>query len=136
MNATCTNTMSMNTASMNAARAGYGLARLIRPQQLDDEPHGADDHTHTYTVDRLLGTRQIVQAIVLQAVPTNVRVLLLGASVDLLHAASMLALAGISGPRRRAALAEAVAALGFAAAGAFAAQRARPCSTDDRSATA
>ena len=123
----------MNT--LNAVRAGYGFARLLRPEPLADQQSGDDDDARAHTVDRVLGSRYLVQAIVSQAVPTA-RVLILGAAVDLLHAASMLALAGVSRRRQSAALAEAVAALGFAAAGALAARRADPCLIDDRSATA
>jgi hypothetical protein len=114
---------------LNAMRAGYGFARLIRPQPLADRPSG--DDTRAGTIDRLLGTRHLAQAIVSQAAPTN-RVLVLGAGVDLVHVATMLAAAGLSARRRRAALAEAVAALAFAMAGILAAQRAQPCPTDER----
>lgn len=119
---------------LNAVRVGYGFARLIRPEPLAGPPAAADYGVRAHTVDRLLGARQLVQAVVSQAVPTE-RVLVLGAAVDLLHAASMLAVAGVSGPRRRAALAESVAALGFATAGVVAARWAQPPPTDDRSRT-
>jgi hypothetical protein len=123
----------MNT--LNAMRAGYGFARLLRPEPLADQSFEGDYDARAHTVDRVLGSRHLAQAIVSQAVPTA-RVLLLGAAVDLLHAASMLALAGVSRRRQSAALTEAVAALGFAAAGALAARHADLCPLDDRSATA
>ena len=125
----------MNVNTLNAVRAGYAFARLIRPQPLDAEPPEADHAAHAHTVDRLLGARYLAQALASQAAPT-VRVVLLGVSVDLLHAASMLALAAASRRRQNAALTEAVAALAFAMAGAFAARRVQPSPTDDRSATA
>lgn len=120
---------------LNAIRAGYGLARLIRPEPLSDQQSDGDYDSGAHAVDRLLGTRHLVQAAVSQAAPTE-RVLVLGAGVDLLHAAGMLAVAGVSGGRRRAALAETVAALGFAVAGIVAARWARPSRTDDGSRSA
>lgn len=122
-------------STVNAVRAGYGLARLIRPQPLTDQLPEDNRVAQAYTVDRLLGTRDLAQAAVSQAAPTA-QVLLFGAAVDLLHAASMLTLAAVSRQRQRAALREAVAALGFAVAGVLAARRADPRLFDDRSAAA
>ena len=111
---------------LNAVRTAYGLARLIRPGALADEQKVGGRESRGRIVVRALGARQVVQAAASQPAPTA-PVLALGAGVDLLHAATMLAVA-VAAPgkrRRRAALIETAAALGFAVAGASAAWRTR-----------
>ena len=103
-------------------RAGYGLL------QLGSLPlsRGTDAPAVRRTV-RVLGLRQLVQAAVTAPTPSPA-VLALGVEVDLLHAASMVALAAVRPRYRRAALAEALAATALACAGTIAARRARSAS--------
>jgi hypothetical protein len=75
-------------------------------------------------VVRILGARQLIQALVTRLRPTAT-VLTLGAWVDGTHAASMVALAWGHPRWRRAALTDAVTAAALAAAGAAAAKRER-----------
>jgi hypothetical protein len=89
-------------------RAGYGGALLVR--RPGESGFGRP-------LLRVLGLRNLAQAAVSAAVP-GPRVLRAGVGVDLLHAASMLTVAATSHRHRRAALTQAGAALGFAAAGA------------------
>ena len=70
----------------------------------------------------MLGARQLVQALASGPVPSY-PMLAVGVAVDLLHAASMLALA-LTGVRRRAASTDALIAGAFARAGALAAREA------------
>ena len=65
---------------------------------------------------RLLGARQVAQAVLTGTRPSHA-VLVLGAGVDALHASSMVILALFDRRLRRAALADAFVALGFAWAG-------------------
>jgi hypothetical protein len=101
-------------AALGAAQALFpGLAsRPLVVQPLDRCSRG---------VIRVLGIRQVGQALVMGAQPSAV-VLLLGAEVDAAHAASMVALALCSRRWRRAALADAMIASLFALAGAAAAR--------------
>ncbi len=108
--------------ALYGARAGYGALQLTCPtrvsrwllhRRLDVRGQGAA---------RVLGARQLAQALASGPVP-GYPVLAVGAGVDLLHAASMLALA-LTGRRRRAALTDALIAGAFAAAGALAARQA------------
>lgn len=73
------------------------------------------DH-HARVVVRVLATRQLLQAAVTAAMPTT-DVRHLGAGVDALHAASMVALAVVDSRRRRMALADAAVATAFAIIG-------------------
>jgi hypothetical protein len=69
-------------------------------------------------VVRVLGVRQLVQALATSAQPTAA-VLVLGVEVDLAHAASMVGSGMLSGRWRRVALADAAIAIMFAVAGAL-----------------
>ena len=100
-------------------RAGYGLLQLASLPL----SRGTDRPVMRRTV-QVLGLRQLVQAAATAASPSP-EVLALGVEVDLLHAASMVALAAVRRRYRRAALAEALAATALACAGTIAARRAR-----------
>jgi hypothetical protein len=109
---------------MSDVRAGLGMAHLLLPgggarllvgRPLDGRPR---------SVVRILGARQLIQAVVTRLRPTAT-VLTLGAWVDGAHAASMVALAWGRPQWRRAALTEAVTAAGLAVAGSAAAKHER-----------
>jgi hypothetical protein len=108
-------------ARLGQLRAGLGAAqalfpgrasRLLVTQPLDRCSRG---------VIRVLGIRQVSQALVTGTQP-SAAVLLLGAEVDAAHAVSMIALTLCSRRWRRAALADAMIASLFAQAGAAAAR--------------
>ncbi len=102
---------------LRAARIGLGLLHLVAPglgaRRLTGQPF---DRT-TRRVVRILGTRHLAQALISGSRPTRA-VLALGAEVDASHAASMTVLALVDARRRRPALASALVAATFAAAGA------------------
>jgi hypothetical protein len=99
-----------------ALRGAYGVALCCAPGTLIRLAGGADAGQPARAVGRLLGARQIVQAAVSAAFPAPA-VLALGAETDVLHSASMIALAALSPPRRRLGLTESLIAAGFAGAG-------------------
>jgi hypothetical protein len=109
-------------AALAVIRGGYGVLQLASPTLVSGRLAHARLDARGQAVARPLGARQLAQALASGPVP-GYPVLALGVEVDLLHAASMLALA-FDGRRRRAALADALIAGGFALAGALAARKA------------
>lgn len=99
---------------VDVARLGLGIAALIRPEvflRLTE----ADDGTGVRRTVQVLGARYVVQSgagLVLHRrwVPRA------DAAVDVIHVASMLAIAALAPTHRRLALVSAAAATGFAAA--------------------
>jgi hypothetical protein len=104
-----------------AARACYGAALILAPRAALGGPALGADEPGSVPIARLLGVRHLAEAAVLFR-RADRRLLLAGAGVDCLHAASMLALAAISPSRRRLAVAGAASAGVFAAAGLLAAR--------------
>ena len=106
---------------LSQLRAVLGVAHLLFPglaaQLLVRRPLG----DRARRVIRVLGARQLAQALATGEEPT-VAVLLLGAEVDVAHAASMVALALFCRRWRRAGLADALVATGLASVGAAAAR--------------
>lgn len=98
---------------MSAGRAGYGAALLAAPGLLLGAVTGVPPTRRDLTVARVLGARHLLQAAV--TLSEGSRVLVPGAVVDLLHAASMVALA-VADPRMRRAGATDATAAGFLAA--------------------
>ncbi|QMU77803.1 hypothetical protein GXW83_21035 [Streptacidiphilus sp. PB12-B1b] len=103
------------------ARAGYGLLQLACAPVVFRR---TKDATALRTI-QVLGARQLVQAAVTAPAPTGA-VLALGVEVDLLHAASMLALAAVAPRWRGLALWEAGAAAALAGGAAAAARQLPP----------
>jgi hypothetical protein len=97
-------------------RGAYGVALCCAPATLIRLAGGAEAGPPARAVGRLLGARHIVQAAASAAFPAPL-VLTLGAETDVLHSASMVALAVLSPPRRRLGLTDSLIAAGFAAAG-------------------
>jgi hypothetical protein len=104
---------------MPAARASYGVALVMAPGAVIYLATGRFPGRRARRAAQLLGARHLVQAAVTALAPAP-GVLAVGAGVDSLHAASMLALAAVSPGTRRAALTDALAEALFAAAGALA----------------
>jgi hypothetical protein len=110
------------TAAPVLLRGAYGLALCAAPGAVLGLAGGPPAGRRGRIVARVLGVRQLAQAVVSEAalapctgVESRTALLVLGAAVDALHAASMLGLAVFDAPRRRAGLADGVIALAFAA---------------------
>jgi hypothetical protein len=107
-------------------RAAYGAALCCAPGpmlRLEGGP-GAGDSPGTRAVARVLGGRHVVQAVASAMRPAPA-VLALGAGTDVLHSASMIALAALDRPRRRLGLSDSLVAAAFAAGGWALASRSR-----------
>ncbi len=110
------------TAAPVLLRGAYGAALCVAPGAGLGLAGGPPASHRARTVARILGVRQLAQAAVsgralAPGIGTEDRaaLLTLGALVDALHAASMLGLAVLDPPRRRAGLADGLIALAFAA---------------------
>jgi hypothetical protein len=101
-----------------AVRATAGCGLIVFPEAVVSAigPPEATDGT-TILAARVLGVRHLVEASVLALRPSH-RVLLTGAAVDAIHAASMVGIALLSPTHRRPALLSATTAAGLAALGA------------------
>jgi hypothetical protein len=97
------------------ARASYGAALLCAPGPIIGVVTGQPPSPRARQVARVLGVRHLAQAAV-TAVNAGPEVVTLGVVVDLLHAASMFALAALVPDLRRAELADALAATALAVA--------------------
>ena len=98
-----------------AARAGYGAALLCAPRTVIRLCTGGDPSLVTLRVARILGLRHLAQAS-LSAAPAAAAAGVAGPVVDVLHAASMLALATANRGPRRAELADSAVELALAVA--------------------
>lgn len=100
-------------ARLNYVRVGLAVAHLFFPGLMPHWLVSRPIDRRARTIIRLLGFRQLSQALLTGARPTAA-VLLLGAEVDIAHAASMTGLALCSRRWCRAALVNAVIAAAFA----------------------
>lgn len=100
---------------LGGVRGALGVAQLVSPGRVGWLYGVRLDH-RARVVARVLGARQVVQAVLTAAMPTRA-VRHLGVGVDALHAASMLALAMADSRRRRMALLDALLASTLAVAG-------------------
>jgi hypothetical protein len=97
-------------------RAGYGTALICSPGAMIRARTGRSPSRRACTVGRVLGARHLIQAITCVVLPTR-WLIRAGAAADVLHAASMLALAGEDADLRPALLTDAGIATAFATAG-------------------
>ncbi|HEV7172661.1 hypothetical protein [Pedococcus sp.] len=97
-------------------RLGYGVALLVDPEGTGRRMTGGPLDARATLAARVLGARHVVQALVSLSHGTRL-VRRMGQATDLLHAASMGALAAYDPARRRQALTDGTVALAFAAAG-------------------
>lgn len=102
--------------TLQLIRAGYGAALLLVPGPAIHLATGHAPSPRTCRTARLLGVRHLVQSALTAVVPLPVT-FAIGGQVDTAHAASMLLLAAVSRPGRRAALTDALTEAAFAAAG-------------------
>ena len=104
-------------APLVLVRGTYGAALCLTPGPLIRLAGGAAD-PRAEVVARVLGARHVAQALALAGRPGPGRLVLSG-GVDMLHAASMIALGAADRPRRRIALTDGFLAAVFAADGWF-----------------
>jgi hypothetical protein len=113
-----------------AARSGYGWLLASVPQRMIQVGTSRPPGPGAATVTRVLGARHLLQAMATAwaeaAGLPPVPVLLAGAAVDATHAASMIGLAVINRPLRRAALVDALLETGLGAFGLITAWRQEP----------
>jgi NAD(P)-dependent dehydrogenase (short-subunit alcohol dehydrogenase family) len=108
-------------ANVTLVRGAYGIALCCAPGPLIRLSGSADDDPRARAVAWVLGARHLVQAAVTASRPSPA-VVALGAGADVLHSASMLALAAADAPRRRLGLTDGLIAAAFAAEGIAAAR--------------
>ena len=94
-------------------RGGCGFTLLIRPGAVLQRL-GVPTDGRSCVVARVLGCRHLVQAIVLLIWPAR-RIQIVGAGVDVLHGASMVGLAILDPPHRKAASTSAAGAAAWTA---------------------
>ena len=109
-------------AALCVIRGCYGALQLTSPTLLSGRLLRVRLDARGQALTRVLGARQLAQAVASGPAP-GYPVLAVGVEADLLHAASMLALA-LAGRRRRATFTDALIATAFALAGALAARQA------------
>jgi len=108
---------------LSPLRAGVGATRLAYPHTVIPGVAAGPLSNRGRKVVRVLGARQVAQAVATGRAPTPA-VLWLGAEVDVAHAATMIGLAAVERRYRRAALVDAAIATAFALMGAAAARSA------------
>lgn len=111
----------MTVRAMDMARLGLGISELVATRRIAAIELGVAPEEHEVVIARILGVRQAGQAVLSMMIgPFRV----VGAIVDVLHAASMIALATLGPARtRRAAVIQTAIAGSFAAFGFLAARR-------------
>jgi hypothetical protein len=102
--------------ALQVTRASYGVALVMAPGLVTYLATGRFPGRRARRVTQVLGARHLVQAAITAFVPLP-EVLVLGADVDALHAASMFVLAAADHAARPAALTDALAETAFAGAG-------------------
>jgi hypothetical protein len=100
-----------------AVRTGFGLLLLLGPRVALGTAHARREDRWAVVYCRLLGLRQLLEAVVLARQPGR-QWIAAGAAVDAIHALSAMLIAGAWPDRRRAATANALTATGFALEGA------------------
>ena len=108
--------MSKRLQVTTVARAGWACVLLLVPDKVLQVGGGPPVPTAAVAVARVLGARQLLQAVVTVVAPAG-PVAGVGAAVDALHAGTGVGLAAVSPRWRRIALVDAVLAGAFAAAG-------------------
>lgn len=102
---------------LNLVRAAWGTVLLAAPDLIVGRGHSRCTGTVARRTVQVLGGRQVIQSALTAWRPTTA-VLTVGAAADVLHAASMVALAVVDARWRGRAAADAVLGSSFAVAGA------------------
>lgn len=97
-------------------RASWGAALVVAPRQMMENVHHIEVDTKSVAVARILGARQLSQA-VLSGFRPSPKVLAMGVWVDTVHALTAVALAVVDRARARGGLTDAGVAGIWAAAG-------------------
>lgn len=106
--------MTRRRCTMVGAEMLTGAALLLEPAAVLSRVGPGDATADACTVARLLGARQVTQALLLAVRPSS-NDLELAAAIDATHCASMLVLARISARYRQAAMTSALVAVMFCA---------------------
>ncbi len=114
----------------DAVRLGYALALLVEPRRLARALTGAELDRRAVITARILGARHLLQGSVMVIGGNQLR--RAGRATDLLHAATMFALAAWSPGRTRTALTDAVMAAALACTGGPRDEGRTPSSRDAR----
>lgn len=101
---------------LEIVRGGWALTCLVAPGLVLRRAGGDESSAGGKAVMRVLGARQLAQAVLSGARP-SAEVLAVGAWVDAVHSATALGLGALDGKRRHAATVDALVAAGFAALG-------------------
>jgi hypothetical protein len=104
-------------AALPVLRGFYGAALLLASDRMIRLVSGRPAELRIRVVVRLLGVRHVAQAVVTGVRPGPLPILL-GAEVDVVHAASMLGVAATARSQRRFGVVDAAVAFTFAVAGA------------------
>jgi hypothetical protein len=105
-----------NYRGIELLRGGWGAALLVAPDRVLGVVHGLDVDTKSRVVARILGARQLTQA-VLSGFRPSPEVLAMGVWVDTVHAITALGLAAVDRHRFRAGATDTVIASLWAVAG-------------------
>ena len=103
----------MPPRALTAVRAGWGAVLVLCPAAVAGAAAGGPVDGRAVTATRILGARQLLEAAIVAHRPMPA-VTAAGASVDVVHALTMCALAVADQDRRRLAATSAVTAAGFA----------------------
>lgn len=102
--------------AIELVRGGWGAALLVAPRPVMERVHHVQVDTKSVVVVRILGARQLTQAVLSGRQPSP-EVLAMGVWVDAVHALTALALAALDRPRARGGLLDAGVAGTWAAVG-------------------
>lgn len=102
--------------AVELVRAGWGAALVVAPERVMESVHHIEVDTKSVVVVRILGARQLTQA-VLSGVRPSSEVLAMGVWVDTVHALTAVGLAAVDRARARGGLTDAAVAGLWAAAG-------------------
>lgn len=116
MPATTEMTSTARSRPIEIFRGSWGAALLVAPRFVLQEVHHVEIDPRSLVVTRILGARQLAQAL-LSGIRPSPEVLAMGAWVDAAHAVSAAALAVLDPPRARAATTDVVVASIWAVAG-------------------
>lgn len=108
--------MTTRYRTIEVVRASWGAALLIAPDSVLRATRSGPVDTPSRTVTRILGARQLIQAVLSGSRPSRA-VLALGVGVDSVHALTACALAVSDRRRARAGCTDAAIAAGWAAMG-------------------
>jgi hypothetical protein len=123
--------MGTPVTALTALRSALAVTYLTAPRWIPGFVIGVRLDRRTCAVVRILGLRQLIEAVVVAVIPSPLT-LKVSSAVDGLHAGSMLALAAADDRRRKIALADAALASSLSAAAWAQARSLRKTTNPDR----